>query len=145
VKKFLWFLCCCLVVLFGMACGKSEPVVTGGVDFLSPTDNAVVGPIFVVRLSAEAFKIVPATGTAVAGEAHHHVFVDIDPTPDSLPIPKSDGIFHIGSGADSLVLTLPVGKHRLIAVPATGDHVPIKGARRDTVNIEVKAGSVTPS
>jgi hypothetical protein len=119
-------------------------VVNEGVSFVSPADNAVVGDTFVVRLSAEGLKIVPA-GAPVPGEAHHHIFVDIDPTPDSLPIPKTDGIFHIGGGADSLVMTLPAGKHRLIAVPATGDHIPIKGARRDTLNIEVKSGGVTPS
>ena len=134
------------LVLLSAACSKQpEPVVAGGVAFVAPADNAVVGDTFVVRLSAEALKIVPATGTPIAGEAHHHIFVDIDPTPDSLPIPKGAGIFHIGTGADSLVLSLPAGMHRLIAVPATGDHIPVKGAKRDTLNIEVKSGSVTPS
>lgn len=145
MKKLLWFLFLCLVVLLGMACGKTEPVVSGAVAFVTPTDDAVVGDTFVVRLSAEALKIVPATGTPVAGEAHHHVFVDIDPTPDSIPIPKGAGIFHIGTGADSLVLSLPAGMHRLIAVPATGDHIPTRGATRDTLNIEVKSGPITPS
>lgn len=134
----------CVLVLLGTACSTAEPVAPEGVAFVSPADNAVVGDTFVVRLSAEGLNIVPATGTAVVGEAHHHIFVDIDPTPDSIPIPKGDGIFHVGTGADSLVLSLPAGMHRLIAVPATGDHVPIKGATRDTVNIDVKSGPVTP-
>ncbi len=135
----------CVLVLLGAACSPAAPAAPEGVSFVSPADNAVVGDTFVVRLSAEGLNIVPATGTPVAGEGHHHIFVDIDPTPDSIPIPKGDGIYHIGTGADSLVLSLPPGPHRLIAVPATGDHVPIKGATRDTVNIEVRSGSITPS
>lgn len=126
------------------ACGTATPPVNEGVSFVSPADNAVVGDTFVVKLAAEGLKIVPATTPKMAGEAHHHIFVDIDPTPDSLPIPKTDGIYHVGNGADSLVLSLPPGKHRLIAVAATSDHIPIKGARRDTLNIEVKSGGVTP-
>jgi hypothetical protein len=38
---------------------------------------------------------------------------------------------------------LPPGRHRLIAVPATGDHVPIPGAIRDTITISVQAPDTT--
>jgi hypothetical protein len=114
-----------------------------GVSFASPADGATVGDTFVVRLNAVGLKLVPATGSAIAGEAHHHIFVDMDPTPDGQPIPKGEGIYHIGTGADSLQLVLPPGPHRLIAVPATGDHVPIAGATRDTINIIVQGADST--
>lgn len=132
------------LVVLGAACSTAQPAVTAGVTFVSPADNAVVGDTFVVKLNAVGMKLVPATTPKAAGEGHLHVFVDIDPTSDTLPIPKTDGIYHIGTGADSLVLSLPAGEHRLIAVPTTSDHMPIKGALRDTLTIEVKA-PVTPS
>jgi hypothetical protein len=58
-------------------------------------------------------------------------------------IPKDDRIRHLGSGADTVTLVLPAGKHRVIAVAAWGDHIPVAGAIRDTVTFEVRS-SVTP-
>ncbi len=125
------------------ACAPAAPPVE--VAFTAPAQNAVVtDTTVVVHLNATGLKIVPATGTKVAGEGHHHIFVDTDPTSDAAPIGKATGIYHLGSGADSLKLTLPPGKHRLISVPASGDHVPIKGARHDTLNIEVRPPAITP-
>lgn len=139
-----------LVVLVG-ACSKTpEPPPstpppaatlngTPAVMIAAPADGDSTAPRIVVRLTATGVRVVPASGQRVAGEGHHHVFVDVDPsTPDSV-IRTGRGIFHLGSGVDSLVLdSLAAGPHRLIALFAGGDHVPMTGVRSDTVTFVVK-------
>jgi hypothetical protein len=84
-------------------------------------------------------KVVPATGMAVAGEGHHHVYLDVDPPTEPGAILTGPGIFHLGKGVDSLRLdSLAGGSHRLIAVFAAGDHVPMAAVRRDTVRFVVR-------
>lgn len=123
----------------------ADPVVTAPrVTITLPTDGAVVGDTVHVDLEAEGISIVAATGERVEGEAHHHLFIDVDPTADSVMIPKDDRIRHLGTGADTVSLVLAPGKHRIIAVAAWGDHVPVKGAVRDTVEFEVRAAVIQP-
>ncbi len=101
--------------------------------------STVTGTAVTVRLKATGIRIVPASGLKVDGEAHHHVFVDADLTPADSAIPKTGQIYHLGSGADTLRLEgLAPGAHRLIAVLAWGNHVPVAGARTDTVRFTVK-------
>jgi hypothetical protein len=107
------------------------------VELRGPDGPSLAGDSLTVRFTAYGVTIVPATGTAVAGEGHHHLFIDRDPTPDGEVIPKGDGIVHLGSGADSVRLMLDAGTHRLIAVLASGDHVPVAGAGRDTLELVV--------
>jgi len=109
------------------------------VAIVSPADGDTTGSRIVVRLSAAGVRVVPATGVRVAGEGHHHLFVDIDPSaPDSI-IRQGKGIYHLGSGVDSLVVdSLPPGPHRLIAVFASGDHVPMLEVRQDTATFVVR-------
>lgn len=107
------------------------------VELFGPDVASRAGDSLTVRFTAFGITIVPATGTAVDGEGHHHLFVDRDPTPDGEVIPKGEGIIHLGSGADSVRLALPAGTHRLIAVLASGDHVPVPGAGRDTLELVI--------
>ncbi len=107
-----------------------------GAAILSPMPGIIAGDSVTVQLGATGVTIVPASGTAVSGEAHHHLFVDVDVTPDGEPIPTAPGIHHLGDGRDTVRIALGPGSHRLIAVLATGDHVPLAGARRDTIRVE---------
>jgi hypothetical protein len=129
-----------LTVLVG-ACAKTPepPPPAPAVTITAPTEGGTTGPRLVVRLAATGVRVVAASGTRVAGEGHHHVFLDADPGPPESVIGTGGGIFHLGSGVDSLVLdSLAPGPHRLIAVFAAGDHVPMAEVRADTVQFEVK-------
>lgn len=117
------------------------PVASGAPAVLitSPAEGDSTGPRVMVHLSATGVRVVPASGLRVPGEGHHHLFLDIDPGAADSIIGKGKGIFHLGTGVDSLLLdSLPPGGHRLIAVFAGGDHVPMAEVRRDTVSFSVR-------
>ena len=122
--------------LLAVGCRQSGP----RVEILSPTNGAVVGPNVKVTLRAVGPRVVPANGMRAAGEGHHHVFVDMDPTPRDSIIPGATRrLYHVGTGADTVWLTgLAPGAHRLITVFAYGDHLPIKEVAADTVRIVVR-------
>ena len=106
---------------------------------LSPSDGDTVGPEVLVTLGVTGARAVPADGMRREGEGHHHLFVDADLTPADSIIPKREGIYHIGSGADTLRLVgLAAGTHRLITRFANGDHVPMAGVATDTVWVVVR-------
>ncbi|MFN0181761.1 MAG: DUF4399 domain-containing protein [Gemmatimonadales bacterium] len=130
-----------LVALVG-ACAKTPeppPPPAPSVAITAPEKGGTTGPRVVVRLTATGVRVVPASGARVPGEGHHHLFLDADPGPPESVIGKGGGIFHLGSGVDSLVLdSLAAGPHRLISVFAGGDHVPMVEVRADTVQFEVK-------
>jgi hypothetical protein len=108
-----------------------------GVEILAPMPIAFRGDSITVQFGAFGATVVPATGTRVEGEVHHHLFVDVDVTPEGEPVPKREGIYHVGDGSDSVRIAVAPGRHRLIAVLAWGDHVPVAGASRDTITIEM--------
>jgi len=109
------------------------------VRIVSPASGDTVGPDVLVRLAVTGARAVPADGSRREGEGHHHLFVDADPTPSDSVIPKLEGIYHIGTGADTLRLSgLTPGRHRLIAIFAFGDHVPMPGVAPDTSWIFVR-------
>ncbi len=93
-----------------------------------------------VRLSSSSIEIVPADGEPTPGRAHHHLFLDMDVTPPGEPIPKQvQGITHLVTGAAEFTLKrLSPGQHRLIAVLALGDHVPLEPSAVDTVFFTVE-------
>ncbi|MFW6023650.1 MAG: DUF3516 domain-containing protein [Myxococcota bacterium] len=93
---------------------------------------------------ALAEQLEPAEGERTADDAgHHHIFVDHDVTALDEPIPADvEGIVHLGDGSAEYELAdLPPGEHRLIAVPAYGDHVPMARVATDTVRIVVEEES----
>jgi len=123
------------------ACMDRPParVEPAAVQILSPADGDTVPADFVVRLGARGAQAVPATGIRVEGEGHHHLFVDADLTPADSVIPKTEGIYHIGSGADSLLVHgLSPGRHRIITRFAYGDHVPVPNVATDTIWVVVR-------
>ncbi len=106
---------------------------------LSPADGDTVPTEFVVRLDVTGATAVPATGLRVEGEGHHHLFIDANLPPADSVIPKTEGIYHIGSGADSLrVQGVTPGTHRIITRFAYGDHVPMPGVATDTIWVTVR-------
>lgn len=121
----------------GVAClGEREPP---AVEILEPRDGAaLVGPNVRVTLGATGIEIAPASEER-PGTAHHHLFIDRDPTPRADTIPSGrPGIIHLGRGqTDFMIMGMARGSHRVIAVLADRDHVPLEPSRTDTVRITI--------
>lgn len=133
--------------LVSLSCGGNGPPDVddvAGVYFIAPADGAMVGDTVHLQLGARGITIVAANGQRAEGEAHHHLFIDTDPTPDSVMIGRDDLTRHLGTGADTISLVLTPGTHRIIAVAAWGDHFPVPGVGRDTLTIEIRAPAITP-
>ncbi len=130
------------LIALATVCGcaaETRPTVT----IETPADGAVItADSLPVTLSACGIDIVAADGEPTPGRAHHHLFLDVDLTPPGEPIPGlAPGVTHLGTGASRLTLKeLTPGRHRLIAVLALGDHVPIQPWAVDTIYFTVQAG-----
>lgn len=126
-----------LMAAWPLACATAESAPR--VEIVTPADDAEVGADILVQLRVTGAMTVPADGSRREGEGHHHLFVNVDPShPDSI-IPRTAGIHHLGTGADTVrVSGLPPGRHRLIAVFAYGDHVPIRAVAVDTSFVIVR-------
>ena len=135
-----------------LACGERAPddrpaeeaapaAMQPRVEIVQPAEgDTVTGSEVQVVLAAHGIRVAPAQGERVEGEGHHHLFVDRDPTPMADTIPKEgQGIYHLGTGAEEFTLqNVSPGEHRLIAVFAWGDHVPIPRVQADTVRFYVR-------
>jgi len=110
------------------------------VAILSPAEGDSVSLPFTLTLGATGVEVVAATGQREEGKGHHHLVIDADaPDNDTLPLGGPPSVIHMGNGATERVLdSLPPGPHRIIAVFAWGDHVPMRGVKRDTVTIVVR-------
>lgn len=109
------------------------------VEILSPAEGDSVSLPVVIRLGATGVTVIPATGQAEPGKGHHHLVVNGDAPSDTLPLPKPPVAYHLGNGASEFTLdSLSKGTHRVIAIFAAGDHVPMTGVRRDTVTFIVR-------
>lgn len=115
------------------------PAAEAAVRIVSPADGDTVSLPFTVRLEATGVEVVPATGTSEPGKGHHHLVIDGDSPTDTLPLPAAPVVIHMGTGASERVLdSLSVGPHRIIAIFAGGDHVPMTTVKRDTITVIVK-------
>ena len=74
------------------------------------------------------------------GVGHHPLPPDPDVTALDAPIPPTTAqIVHLGTGATEHTFSgVAPGPHRIIAVVAYGNHVPMAGASRDTVKVGVR-------
>ncbi len=109
------------------------------VEILSPADGDSVSLPFTVTLGATGVDVVSATGVAEAGKGHHHLAIDIDAPADSLALPAAPAVIHLGTGVSEYVIeSLAPGPHRIIAIFAAGDHVPMTSVARDTVTVIVR-------
>ena len=118
-----------------MTVSSADPAV----EILGPAEGDSVTLPVTIRLEATGVLVVPATGAREEGKGHHHLVIDGDAPSDTLPIPQPPIAYHLGNGATEKVLdSLSVGPHRVIAIFAWGDHVPMAGVRRDTITFVVK-------
>jgi hypothetical protein len=133
------------VVLFGLLTGTGWPAVAGSqarsatVQITSPKNGATVSNPVTITLVATGVRIAPASDQS-KGSAHHHLFVDHDLTWLNDTIPQgSPGIIHLAGGQTEFVLdSLKPGPHRVIALLARWDHVPLYPLVADTVVFTVK-------
>jgi len=116
------------------------PEPAAAVEILTPGNGNTITLPFTLSLGVTGVEVVPANGLREEGRGHHHLVIDGDtPWPDSLPLPAAPMVVHLGTGVTERVLdSLPPGPHRVIAVFAYGDHVPMRSVKRDTVNFVVK-------
>ncbi len=119
------------------AAEEAAPAAT--VTFNQPANGATVtGPDVSVSLSVTGVEIAPATDTR-PGTGHHHIYINDDVTGITGSIPMDQpNIRHYGTGVEEFVVTgLEPGQHRLIAVVADAQHVPLNPLVVDTINITV--------
>lgn len=119
------------------ACG--EPPVPPSVEILEPSDGtALPGPNVRITLAARGIEIAPASEER-EGTAHHHLFVDREATRPGDTIPSGvTGIIHLGRGqTDFVLLGVPRGSHRVIALLADRHHVALDPPAADTVRFTV--------
>ena len=119
---------------------KAAPAAAVQVRVVLPKENSTVaGPSVHVVLEAQGIEIAPAAAQR-AGTAHHHLFLDTDVTASDAAIPmETAGIVHLGKGQSEYSFEgVKPGTHRLIAVLADPNHVPLKPLVADTVQFNVK-------
>ncbi|MGH7538074.1 MAG: DUF4399 domain-containing protein [Gemmatimonadales bacterium] len=130
-----WSVLCSGAVLLA-ACRGKPPV---SVSITSPTEGASVsGPAVHVTLSVSGIELAPASEQR-PGIAHHHLFLDVDPTPPADTIPAGvTGIIHLGRAQTEFHWdSVPPGPHRIIAVLGDAWHVPLRPLVADTVGFVV--------
>jgi hypothetical protein len=113
--------------------------VTPEVTITSPADGDSVSQPFTVKLGAAGVEVIAATGTSEPGKGHHHLVLDGDVPSETAALPKPPLVYHLGTGATEKVMdSLTPGSHRIIAVFAGGDHVPMTSVKRDTITVIVR-------
>lgn len=118
----------------------SSAAKTPRVRIVEPKQGATVtGSSVHVVLNATGIEIAPAAAQR-AGTAHHHLFLDTDLTAGDVGIPAGQpGIVHLGKGQSEYTFEgVKLGPHRLIALLADPNHVPLKPLVADTVRFTVK-------
>lgn len=108
--------------------------------FATPEDGDTVGPDVRIVLETENLELVEP-GVMEPGSGHHHIFVDVDPTPPGEVIPAGvPEVIHHGEPTGEFTIEgLAPGPHRLIAEVGDGQHVALDPPVRDTVFITVVA------
>ena len=101
--------------------------------------STIAGPSVHVVLEAQGIEIAPAAEHR-AGTAHHHLFLDTDITASDAAIPMgTPGVVHLGKGQSEYSFEgVAPGTHRLIAVLADPNHIPLNPLVADTVRFDVK-------
>jgi len=126
------------VTIVCMACGGSAARPAVSIDTPAAGDT-VRGTAVHVTLTAQGIPLAPAADEK-PGTAHHHLFLDVDPGPMDQKIPAGvTGIIHLGRAQTEFHWdSVSPGTHRIIAVLADWQHVPLPGAATDTVRFVVQ-------
>ena len=130
-------MCSVAAAMLLVACRRaSPPAVT--IDTPAAGDT-VRGSAVHVTLSARGVELAPAADEK-PGTAHHHLFLDVDTGPLDQKIPAGvTGIIHLGRAQTEFHWdSVAPGTHRIIAVLADWQHVPLAGAASDTVRFVVR-------
>lgn len=132
-------ICCsvCVLAVAFLACGRGGG---GGGSRVSATisspaeGDTVRGSAVHVTLAVSGVELAPAADER-PGTAHHHLFLDVDPGPVDQKIPSGvTGIIHLGRAQTEFHWdSVAAGPHRIIAVLADWQHVPLASAATDTV------------
>lgn len=133
------------VAMLGLLTGAGWPVALGTqarsatVQITLPKNGATVSNPVTIRLVTTGVRIAAASDQS-KGSTHHHLFVDHDLIWLNDTIPQgSPGIIHLAGGQRVFVLdSLKPGPHRVIALLARWDHVPVYPLIADTVVFTVK-------
>jgi hypothetical protein len=119
------------------ACNRAASPPSVSID--SPaTGDTVHGSAVLITLTAHGIPLAPAADEK-PGTAHHHLFLDVDPTPMDQKIPAGvTGIIHLGRAQTEFHWdSVAPGPHRIIAVLADFNHVPLPQAGTDTAQFVV--------
>ena len=119
-----------------VAC-RQQPAVS--VTITNPSEgDTVPGPAVHIMLGATGIELAPASEQR-PGIAHHHLFLDVDPTPATDTIPAGvTGIIHRGQAqTDFHWDSVAPGPHRIIAVLGDAWHLPLQPNVADTVHFVV--------
>ena len=119
------------------ACGRGSRALAT-ID--SPAEGDTVrGAAVHVTLTASGVELAPAADER-PGTAHHHLFLDVDTGPLDQKIPAGvSGIIHLGRAQTEFHWdSVAPGSHRIIAVLADWQHVPLVSAATDTVRFVVQ-------
>lgn len=132
-------LCVVAALLLVGACGRKSG---GGprVAIDSPAEGDTVrGSAVHVTLTATGVELAPAADER-PGTAHHHLFLDVEPTALDQKIPAGvAGIIHLGRAQTEYQWdSVAAGPHRIIAVLADWQHVPLQPVAADTVRFVVQ-------
>ena len=115
-----------------------------------PTGSVVKGNVVSLDLEGRGVDIVKADGDTSGRTGHYHVFIDREPVPDGVAIPREAGIVHTTD--DPVALPgLAVGTHRVVVVYGNGAHVRMGTAQAETTvkvegpSLEATAPATSPA
>ncbi len=91
--------------------------------FISPYDGESVSRTVTVRFGLENFGVAPA-GIQMMNTGHHHLIIDADLPPLSLPIPADKNYVHFGKGQTEVEIELTKGTHTLQLLLGDFRHIP---------------------
>lgn len=125
------------------ACGRGGGGGGGGsvsATINSPAEGDTVrGSAVHVALAVSGIELAPASDER-PGTAHHHLFLDVDTGPLDQKIPSGvPGVIHLGRAqTEHHWDSVAAGPHRIIAVLADWQHIPLATAAIDTVRFVVQ-------
>ena len=129
----------------GATPSADSPRLARRVTILTPAEGDTVGPDIRVTLGVTGITIEQANNLHEDGKGHHHLLLDTTLVALDAPIPPTSQaqaarqFVHLGTGAAEHTFTgVAPGPHRIIAVVAYGDHIPMAGTMTDTVNVVVR-------
>ncbi|MBE1276671.1 DUF4399 domain-containing protein [Enterovibrio baiacu] len=117
-----------VVALFVLTASLSRHVLSATQDasvyFISPQDGDMLPHQFEVVIGVG--DNVRMTGRRSQRGERYHVLINLDALGDfSAPLPKTGHIRHLSRGEQSVVLTLPSGKHTLQVLVGDEKHIPL--------------------